>query len=93
MIHSIPSLHTLDLHVVTEAERKKAESLFGSGAERVAKSLAFGQRAPHRPAAEPPVRGLESDLEKSIARLSEKERRREEAAAGRAQSGLFSHLN
>lgn len=70
VIHAVPSLHVLDLHVVTPAERTCAEELFGKGAERVAASIAFRQHAPPKPPVEKPERGLEKDLEKSVALLT-----------------------
>mmetsp|Transcript_13357 Transcript_13357/g.46215 ORF Transcript_13357/g.46215 Transcript_13357/m.46215 type:complete len:342 (+) Transcript_13357:94-1119(+) len=68
VIHAVPSLHVLDLHVVTPAERARAEQQLGKGA--VQATLCFGKRIPEPPEPLSMERGLEADLERSVARIT-----------------------
>mmetsp|Transcript_20704 Transcript_20704/g.67050 ORF Transcript_20704/g.67050 Transcript_20704/m.67050 type:complete len:272 (-) Transcript_20704:2571-3386(-) len=55
VIGAVPSLHVLDLHMVTDEERTAAAVLLGKGGAGVRKALAFGQRAPPVPRQVRPV--------------------------------------
>ncbi len=68
MVHAMPGLKVLDQHVITYAERRKAQANIGGDVQAL--TIAFGQRAPPRILDKVPERSqLEVELEKVCERV------------------------
>ncbi|KAK9815916.1 hypothetical protein WJX72_011918 [[Myrmecia] bisecta] len=84
VIHALPSLHILDLHIVTPQERKAAAAVIGE--HTAAQAIAFGQRKPAYTMLKVSER---SPLEQDLAMLVNRVRAQKAAEAAAAEQRRY----